>query len=112
MSKKPERDVPGDSVASARAVTQYWYDIGSGLGGLDRYRANEGHDKPILYELKIKCDPSDEQGVLVMAKAYTEDGYVVGFHRGESVVEAVTGMARRIVNGTLKWREDQYAGHN
>lgn len=109
MSQKPNLDKPGDAVASARAVTQYWYDVGFDLGRVDRYRTNEGHDAPVLYQVNIKCDPADEQGVLVMAKGYTEKGYVVAFHRGETVVEAVVGMARRLGNGTLKWKEDAYA---
>lgn len=111
MSKYPMQDVPGDAIASARAVTQYWYDVGLDIGRLDKYRVQEGHDAPVLTELRIRCDPSDDQGVLVVVKGYTEKGYVVAFHRGETVVEALVGAARRVSNHTLKWREDEYAGN-
>lgn len=108
--KKPNRDIPGDAVASARQVSQYWFDIGVAIGDLDRYRETEHLDAPMLYEFRVKCDPDDAEGVLVIAKGITETGYVVGFHRGESIVEAVVGMSKRIKNHSLKWKEDQYAG--
>lgn len=108
MPKKMPIDVPGDSVASARAVTEYWYNIGLGIGRLDKYRGTEHHDAPTLTEVRIKCDPSDEQGVLVVVKGHSDDGPVVAFHRGESVVEALQGVCARLSNHTLKWREDQY----
>lgn len=110
MSKKPNRDVPGDSVASARQVTQYWFDVGSSIGDLDRYQDREHHDAPTLTEVRIKCDPADELGVLVVVKGITDDGYVICFHRGETIVEALQGASRRVKNHTAKWKEDQYAG--
>lgn len=109
MSKYPMQDVPGDAVASARQVTQYWYDVGQAVGDVDRYQELASHDQPELYELRIKCDRGDDQGFLVMAKGFTEGGYVIAFHRGESVVEALVGMSKRLKNHTLKWKEDQYA---
>lgn len=112
MSKKRPDDVPGDAVASARAVTEYWYNIGLTLGSLDKYRDSPGHDAPVLTGLTIKCDPSDDQGVLVIAKGYTDAGWVVAFHRDETLVDAITGMCRRLRNHTAKWREDQYASDN
>lgn len=110
MSKKPKLDVPGDTVASARAVTVYWYNVGVAMGDLDRYRDTDHLAAPVLTELRIRCDPADDMGVLVIAKGLTEDGQVVAFHRGETIVEAVQGMARRLKNQTAKWKEDEYAG--
>ncbi len=106
--KRPKLDVPGDSIASARAVAQFWYDVGVAVGDIDRYRSTNHHDAPTLTALKLKCDPADEQGVLVMASGYTEDRDVVAFHRGENVVEAITGMSRRLKNHTAKWKDDAY----
>ena len=110
MAKKLPDDVPGDAVASARAVTEYWYDVGRALGDVDRYRDKDHLTAPALLELRIKCDPADEMGVLVIAKGLSEDGPVIAFHRDESVVQAIVGMARRLRNHTAKWREDEYAG--
>lgn len=109
MSKKPDLDVPGDTVATARAVTTYWYNVGVSIGDYDRYRDTDHLDAPTLTEIRIRCDPSDEMGVLIIAKGLSEDGPVVAFHRGETIVEAVQGMARRLKNQTAKWKEDQYA---
>lgn len=111
MPKYPKEDVPGDAVATARQVTEYWYKIGQGVGDIDRYLSIGHADQPELYELRIKCDAADDQGYLVVAKGLGEDGYVVAFHRGETVVEAVTGVAARLKNHTLKWREDVYGGN-
>ncbi len=109
MGKKPDLDVPGDTIASARAVTTYWYDVGVSVGDLDRYRDTEHHNAPTLLGLSIRCDPADERGVLVIAKGLGEDGPVVAFHRGETIVEAVQGMSRRLKNQTAKWKEDEFA---
>lgn len=107
--KYPKEDVPGDAVASARAVTEYWYEVGRALGDVDKYQKLGHVAQPELYDLRVKCDLSDEQGFLVIAKGFTEKGYVIAFHRGETVVEAVVGMSRRLKNHTLKWKEDTYA---
>jgi len=109
MTKKHELDVPGDTVATARAVTLYWYNVGVAIGDLDRYREKDHLTAPTLTELRVRCDPEDEMGVLVVAKGLSEDGPVVAFHRGETIVEAVQGMARRLKNQTAKWKEDEYA---
>lgn len=107
--KYPEKDVPGDAVASARAVTEYWYEVGRALGDIDRFQTTGHVDQPELYELRLKCDTGDPEGFLVIAKALGETGYVIAFHRGETVVEALVGLSKRLKNHTLKWREDQYA---
>lgn len=110
MSKKPDLDIPGDAVATARAVTTYWYNVGVSLGDLDRYRDTDHLQAPVLTEIRVRCDPEDAQGVLIVAKGLSEDGHVVAFHRGETIVEALQGMARRLKNQTAKWRKDEYAG--
>ena len=109
MSKKPNRDIPGDAVASAHQVTVYWFEVGVAMGDIDRYRDIDHLDAPTLLEIRVKCDPADDMGVLIVVKALSDDGPVVAFHRGESVVEAIQGASRRLKNHTLKWREDGYA---
>lgn len=112
MSKRPNLDVPGDAVASARAVTQYWYDVGTTIGALDVYKDTDHLAAPTLTEIRIRCDPDDDMGVLIIAKGLSEDGPVVAFHRGETIVEALTGMARRLKNQSAKWKEDEYGKSN
>lgn len=107
--KRPNDDVAGDAVASARQVAEYWYSVGQAIGGIDRFQENGHVDQPELYELRIKCDQSDPEGFMIMVKGLGEDGYVIAFHRGETVVEALVGVARRLQNHTLKWKVDQYA---
>lgn len=107
--KYPKEDVPGDAVASARQVTEYWYAVGQAVGDIDRFQAAGHVDQPELYEIRIKCDQSDPQGFMAIVKGFGESGYVVAFHRGETMVETVTGVASRLKNHTLKWKEDQYA---
>ena len=109
MKKKPNLDIPGDSVASARAVAEYWYDVGRAIGDYDRFQETGHVDQPELYDIRVRCDKSDDQGFLIIVKGFSESGYVVAFHRGETVVEALVGMSRRLKNHTLKWKEDMYA---
>lgn len=44
--------------------------------------------------------------ILVILCADTDDGPVVAFHGSENAMTLWTRLARRIMNGTLKWRPD------
>ncbi len=60
--------------------------------------------------VSVRCQWSDEVETLVVIKGTTEEGVqVVGFHSEVGMLDALAGAARRLVNGTIKWREDNYA---
>ena len=109
MVKRMPQEIPGDTVGSARAVTEFWYNVGIAINDLDKVWEAPHHDQPQLTALTVRCDPADDQGVLVIAKGISEDGWVVAFHRDETIREALVGMSKRLKNHTAKWKEDKYA---
>lgn len=81
--------------------------VGEYMFALDRLKWEATEKRPLVYEIRVKCDPDDEQGVLCIIKAYKPDGYVVAFHREETVWEVLVGVSKRLQNNSLKWREDK-----
>jgi len=59
------------------------------------------------FRLVLKDPDLDEW--LVVITASTENGQIVAFHGGTSMIEAFTSALNRLVNGSLKWKEDEYA---
>lgn len=57
-------------------------------------------------ELRLKLDSGDDADVLAILKRETGEGKEIAFHYGQSVSAALEGLAGRLKNGSLKWRED------
>ncbi len=107
---KAPKEVPGNAMESAIAYQQHLVRIGQHVQDLDRFKWEATEKRPIIYEIRIKCDPDDEQGALAIIKGYRPDGYVVAFQREETVWEVLVGLSKRLLNSSLKWKEDEYAG--
>ena len=60
-----------------------------------------------LKEIRIKVRYGEEGDVLVVVKAEGSEGNQVAFHSGDRVDDVVIGLANRLRNGSLKWREDK-----
>lgn len=80
--------------------------VGEYMLALDRLKWEATEKRPLVYEVRIKCDPEDDAGVLCIVKAYKPDGYVVAFQREETVWEALVGVSKRLANNSFKWKED------
>lgn len=62
-----------------------------------------------IYEIRIKVWENESAGLLMVIKAHDGEGTpVVGFHTGGHPVEMLASAARRIRNGSIRWKEDQY----
>jgi hypothetical protein len=66
-----------------------------------------GHE---IYEVRITASTQGDDPLLMVIKAWdTEGAPVVGFHGGGHILEMLASAARRVRNGTIKWRADEYA---
>lgn len=72
----------------------------------ERYLEEIQEERPTLTEVRVKCDPDDDEGVLVILKGYVGNVKYIAFHREATYSAAVTGAGNRLRNGSLKWRED------
>ncbi len=81
--------------------------IARGVLNVEDYIDSIQEDRPTLTELRIKCDPDDDQGVLVILKGYVGAQWMIAFHRDATFSDAIRGAGNRLRNGDLKWREDK-----
>lgn len=58
---------------------------------------------PMLYSVLIKPPGSVSEKWLVVLKASTEDGYVVAFHKGSTLLVALSQALHRCFAGKIKW---------
>lgn len=80
--------------------------IALGVTRTERYIEEIQEERPTLTDVRIKCDPDDERGVLIIAKGYIGNQDYVAFHRDTSYSMALTALGNRLRNGSLHWRED------
>jgi hypothetical protein len=45
---------------------------------------------------------------LGIVTAWVDDNAVVAFHRGDTLADCVRGTFNRMVNGKLRWKDDEY----
>lgn len=104
------KEKPGDARASAIGFQSFLMRIGQHVQDIDRYKWEATEKRPLLTSMTLKFDPDDEQGCLAILRGYKPDGYVVAFHREDTIWECLVGLSKRIQNNSLKWKEDEYAG--
>jgi len=63
-----------------------------------------------LKEIRFKVRYGAEGDVLVVVKAEGGEGNQVSFHSGDRLDDVVVGLANRLRNDSLKWREDKPYG--
>lgn len=61
------------------------------------------NDWPVLYSVLIKPPGSVAEKWLVVLKASTEDGNVVAFHKGSTLMGALSQALRRCYSDKIKW---------
>jgi hypothetical protein len=67
----------------------------------------ETHDTGVT-SIRFKA-PTDERAEWFGVVSYVHEGEpLVAFHSGETFEEVLLGVCSRFVNGSLKWKEDQY----
>jgi len=77
---------------------------------LDRMVSRHWSGEVDVTGLKLKLGNDTVVETLVILTGVWGDGTpVVAFHSAAPVSEAIAGAMRRLMNGTLKWKEDEYA---
>lgn len=63
-----------------------------------------------LVSLSIRGPRHEGDEILMVIRGLDQDGQpVVAFHSGYTLGDAIRGVAGRLNNGSLRWREDEYA---
>lgn len=75
------------------------------LGAIERLQ----RDGVEVHRLTIKGTWGGDDEMLLVLAARTENEGIVAFHNASELPGLWQGVANRIRNGSLKWKEDQYA---
>lgn len=109
MSAKKVYDIPGDAMGSAVMHQRMLLKSGQSLHNL-AYGTEHMFDQGVrIRRITFKCGGDPRGSWLVIITVVTAEGPLVAFHNGEGLLSAVEGLAARIRNGSLKWKEDEYA---
>lgn len=107
MATEHRRDQEAKS--STVRYNKWLMDTGRGVLNIEAYQEAIQEDRPTLTKVTVKCDPDDEEGVLLIVNGYQAAEWLVAFHREATVGQGLASLGNRLRNGSLKWRKDEYA---
>lgn len=105
-----DRRIEEREAASQRAATNMLTRIGVSAEKLDRHIIETPDDTHYISQICFKVRFDDVGDILGIIKADGPDGKTIAFHNGDSIAAVLSGLASRLDNGTLKWREDKPYG--
>ena len=107
MAKK-DGEVPGNSLQSAINVERMLLKQARPIMILSDRTDGQRHPDYTLKEVRVRA-PAELSGEwLGIVKADFDGTPCIGFHGGDSLLDCLKGLASRLNNGSMKWREDQY----
>lgn len=102
------KDLPGDTLQSQSAFDREVHKVGMRVLNIDRFIDKGVDDKIVVRAIKFRAGNVPGAEWLVVITAYSPGGPIVAFHSGDGFRETLVGLASRLSNGSLKWKDDQY----
>lgn len=109
MTKQNNTEVPGSVLATAAMTQRILTKAGHAVHAAS-YRMETLEDEGVSVlriAFKARGGPSGEW--LAVIGAATHEGAKVAFHSADSFHGCVEGVCNRLMNGSLKWKDDEYA---
>lgn len=111
-SEKSFKDVVHDHQGASRAAADaFLIDIGKDIASLTTHMGWAEHTQVWVYQLQIKFPRIPLGQHMIVAKGIFHGEFVVAFHSNDGLSQTLTGLGRRIANGTLKWKDDEFPPH-
>lgn len=104
-----DNDVPGNAMLSAALLGRQVEKLGIAALRMDAHLETLQDNGIEVKALRFVYRAGIRGEVLCVVTAQTESGGLVAFHNGDSFGEVMKGIAARMGNGSLKWKEDEYA---
>lgn len=101
--------VPGNALQEQADMDRRTLKLGIAVRQLEHWCEKLVPDHGIVKAIRFKAPRSVGGEWLVVVQVSTEKGGVVGFHSADDFSEAVKGLSSRLRNGSIKWRDDEYA---
>lgn len=89
-----------------KAASTYIGRLGEAVMYLEQYIQDPKDDTTFITHISFKVRYGSEGDILAVLRAETGEGKVVAFHSGDRLDDVVLGLASRLRNGSLRWRED------
>ena len=105
---KKNTDVPGDSVGSHQAYVRQLVTSSEILLDFAGVLVCLDDREQYATGLTIRFPQADNPEYLAILRVETPLGKMVAFHAAPTFLETVTGLAQRMRNGTLRFKEDAY----
>jgi hypothetical protein len=102
-------EVEGSSAEAAAQFDRELSAIGQGMFLLDSCILHAWRRGDIIKALKVQVKSPDGRDIMIVCTARIDDVDVVTFSSGSSIREALVGLGRRLRNGSVVWRKDDYA---
>jgi hypothetical protein len=99
----------GSSWEAQRAWDKTVLDAGMGVFRWERLMGLGALEGTTIESVRIRTPRTEGGEFLIVVKASVEGKRAVGFHSSTSLPEALSGAANRVLNRTLRWREDRWA---
>lgn len=109
-SDPSERKREERAAASERAATRMLTQLAVRVEQLSRFIDDPPDGETFLTSIQFKVGGGWDDGVLAIVKAHVGGIAVVGFHGDDTLMECLRGLGNRIVNGSMKWKEDRPYG--
>lgn len=102
-------EVPGNVMATGAAVQKEMLKVARELYRFDDRQERLHEQGDVITSVRFRAPEMPGGEWLAVINLITSDGAFVGFHSDVSFVAAVRGVCSRVNNGSIKWKEDQYA---
>ncbi len=101
-------DIPGNSVGSHAAYVRQLVSQAETLLGFERTLEQMFEDEMYVRGISIRFPEDDRPEYLAVVRVDGADGKQVAFHSAPTIMELIVGVAKRMSNKSMKYREDEY----
>lgn len=108
MSRR-DKDVPGNTMESQRLFDEQLRNIGRSVLMLESGLKILEDSGIVVKALRFVHNGGSRGDILCVVTAHTETGGIVSFVSGVDLSATIRTMSNQIRNGSIKWKEDQYA---
>ena len=103
-----DSSVPGNVLASQAIIQREAMKLALAVDRVD-HKVHYDDDAPLwLTGMRVKFPVNEGGEYLVVMRGEEVDRGVVAFHAATSLREALRGAFERFMNGSLKWKTDEY----
>lgn len=103
-------EVPGNAVASAQLVEQEMVKLAVSLYKVEAHIERLIKEEVYLKSIRLRAPQVRGGEWLAVVSIEVSGEGKVGFHSADGLTTVLRGTAARLLNGSMKWKDDEYAG--